>query len=78
MSPSGNDFVVEYSARNVGRPFVRAAWTNDLSAPVWRYDGDGLTENLLESNGEIELRSASVPIDEERKFIRLEVEATEE
>ena len=78
VSPSGNDFVVEYSARNVGRPFVRAAWTNDLSAPVWRYDGDGLTENLLESNGEIELRSASVPIDEERKFIRLEVEATEE
>jgi len=65
VSPSGNDFVVEYSARNVGRPFVRAAWTNDLSAPVWRYDGDGLTENLLESNGEIELRSASVPIDEE-------------
>lgn len=75
---SGEDFVVQYSARNVGSPIVRAAWTNDLSAPVWRHDGDGLTESLLEANNDIELRSASVPIDEDRKFIRIEVETTEE
>ena len=77
-SSEGDDFVVEYSARNVGNPSVRAAWTNDLSASVWRYNGDGLTETLLETNGDIELRSASVPIDEEPKFIRLEIETVEE
>ena len=78
LSPSGDEYVVEYFIRNVGNPFVRAAWSNDLSAGNWRYDGDGLTETLLEMNGDIELRSATVPFDDDRKFIRLEVEETVE
>lgn len=80
ISPSGDNFVLQYSARNVENPFVRAAWSRDLLPGNWRYDGDGLTETVIEPNdsGGIELRSASVPIDESPKFLRLEVETLDE
>ena len=77
-SPSGNNFVVEYLARDSESSHVRAAWSSDLLPGSWRYDGDGLTEALLETTDGIERRSVTVPIGEDPKFIRLEIETSEE
>ena len=75
---SSNSFVVEYLARNSDSQSVRAAWSSDLVPGSWRYDGDGLTETLLETINGIERRSASVPVDADQKFIRLEIHTNDE
>ncbi|MGJ8654743.1 MAG: glycosyl hydrolase [Opitutaceae bacterium] len=67
------DFVVYYDQRDVGNPYVRAAWTETLLPGSWRYHGDGLTESWIETNGDIESMSATVPMSPTKKFIRLEV-----
>lgn len=72
-SQSIGDFVVEYDQRNVGNPEIRAAWSEWLNPAIWRYHGDGLTESLIETNGDIESMSATVPMDLTSKFIRFEV-----
>lgn len=77
-SESGGNFVVEYEQRDVGNPYVRAAWSDTLLPDSWRYHGDGLTENIEATNGDIQSMSATVPIDDPRKFIRLEVWHTPE
>ena len=69
----GNDFVLEYNRRDVDSPSVRAAWSDTLESNSWRYNGDGLTETLLQTNGDIQSMSASIPIDDSKKFVRLEV-----
>ncbi|MGJ8726464.1 MAG: M60 family peptidase N-terminal accessory domain-containing protein [Roseibacillus sp.] len=72
MTTAGG-FSVTYDRRNVENPQVRAAWSRDLQPGSWKYHGDGLTETLLQTNGDVETVSAIVPFDEEKKFIRLEV-----
>ena len=72
QSEDGN-LVVEYQQRNVGSPYIRAAWSESLLSSSWRYAGDGLTETLLETDGDIEVISATVPLDLSKKFIRLEL-----
>lgn len=69
----GGNFVVEYDQRDIGNPYVRAAWSESLSPANWRYHGDGLTESWIETNGDVESMSATVPMDLTSKFIRLEV-----
>ncbi|MDF1862257.1 MAG: glycosyl hydrolase [Verrucomicrobiales bacterium] len=70
---AGGNLVVTFNRRSVGDPYVRAAWSETLLPGSWRYDGDGLTESLQSTSGDIESMSASVPIDLPRKFIRLEL-----
>ena len=77
-SLSSNSFVVEYLARNSDSRSVRAAWSGNLEPGSWRYDGDGLTETLLETINGIERRSASVAVDADQKFIRLEIHTNDE
>ncbi|WP_372809165.1 glycosyl hydrolase, partial [Pontiella sp.] len=68
-----SDFTVVYARRDSDEVSVYASWASSLTASVWRVHGDGLTEETLETDGEVETRSASVPIDSPQKFIRLEV-----
>lgn len=76
INQSETTFSIQYQQRNVGSPYVRAAWSKDLIN--WHYhgesiDGESLTETLLETNANIESMSASVPMGSDYKFIRLEV-----
>jgi hypothetical protein len=68
-----SDFTVVYSRRDSDDISVYASWATSLTATVWRVHGDGLTEVTVGTEGDVETRSATVPIDSGQKFIRLEV-----
>lgn len=70
------DFIVTFDRRDplVTGIDVSTAWTESLINPVWRLDGDGLTEVSDEWNGDIETVSAHLPMEGTNRFIRIQVE----
>ncbi|WP_372845737.1 M60 family metallopeptidase [Pontiella sp.] len=74
VSMGDSDFTVIYSRRNSDDVAVFASWATSPTATVWRVAGDGLTESSVAFSNDVETMSATVPIDEDQKFIRLQAE----
>ncbi|MEN8663023.1 MAG: carbohydrate-binding protein [Lentimonas sp.] len=70
---SNGHFIVTYYRRDpaVTGIDVYASWTNLLTAEIWKLDGDGMTESSLGWSDGVESVSASVPIDGQDTFIRI-------
>ncbi|MGD9420866.1 MAG: hypothetical protein Q7R22_018155 [Verrucomicrobiota bacterium JB025] len=67
-------FTVTYSRRTSDEVTVHAAWSSALDSTDWRVAGDGMTETVVGSDGDVETVFATVPFDANQKFIRLEIE----
>jgi endonuclease/exonuclease/phosphatase family metal-dependent hydrolase len=74
LTTSTSNLVAVYQRRINTGISVDAGWAAALTSTVWRVAGDGLTEEILETNGDVETVSATVAIDEDHKFIRIGVE----
>jgi hypothetical protein len=74
VSMDDSDFTVVYSRRDSDDVAVYASWATTPTATVWRVAGDGMTEASVTTSNDVETMSATVPMDEGQKFIRLQVE----
>ncbi|MDF7806468.1 glycosyl hydrolase [Pontiellaceae bacterium B12219] len=72
ISISDPNFTVIYNRRNVDGVMVRASWASSITSTEWRLDGDGMTESSTGITGDVETVSATLPLDEDQKFIRIE------
>ncbi|MDF7824762.1 hypothetical protein P4B35_12125 [Pontiellaceae bacterium B12227] len=74
ISISEPNFILTYDRRSDSGLIVRAGWALSPTSTVWRLNGDGLTEVVIGSGGDVETVAVLIPLDEKQKFIRLEVE----
>ncbi|MDP0491797.1 MAG: hypothetical protein Q7Q71_12170 [Verrucomicrobiota bacterium JB023] len=70
----GDDFTVRYQRRAGSGASVHAVWSPSLHGDAWQGPGAGLTETVLETDGDVEWVEARVALEEGCKFIRLVVE----
>ncbi|MDF7824757.1 M60 family peptidase N-terminal accessory domain-containing protein [Pontiellaceae bacterium B12227] len=68
------NLIVVYERRIDSGLTVRAGWAESPTSTVWRLNGDGLTEVSIGTSGDVQTMAVLVPLDEDRKFIRLEVQ----
>jgi hypothetical protein len=73
VSMDDSDFTVVYSRRDSDDVAVYASWATTPTATVWRVAGDGMTEASVTTSNDVETMSATVPLDDTSKFIRIEV-----
>ncbi|MDQ8190019.1 glycosyl hydrolase [Roseibacillus persicicus] len=73
LQKDGSELVVNFLRRSTAGHHVRAAWSTTLMPDSWRYAGDGLIENLLETLDDVEVMEARIPMDSSEKFFRLEI-----
>lgn len=73
ISVSGDNFIVTYFRRDPALTGidVYASWTRSLTDEIWRLNGDGMIESSLGWNDDVETVSASLPLDGETGFIRI-------
>jgi hypothetical protein len=74
QSISNSNFTVIYRRRMDSGVSVYASWANALTSTVWRVNGDGLTETSVGTEDDVDTMAAQVPVDDDHKFIRLDVE----
>ena len=62
----------EYQRRKLDNVTVYAEWSPDLNTSNWKTTN--ITEVIINDDGEVETVSVSLPMDMNRKFVRLKVE----
>ncbi|MEP4049578.1 MAG: M60 family metallopeptidase [Luteolibacter sp.] len=78
MSEDNDSFVVTYYRRDpaVTGIDVFASWSSSLSGDGWRFHGDIMVENSMGWSNDVETVTASLPMDANRAFIRINAEAS--
>ncbi len=74
LSTNNSNFVAVYQRRIDTGVSVYASWASALGYAEWQLGGDGMIEEVVDINGDIETVLVMISMDEDEKFIRIEVE----
>jgi hypothetical protein len=71
LEVSDPNFIMTYTRRIIAGIDVSAAWSPSLTDPEW--GSTGLTESVIATLDDVETVEASVPVDTDEKYMRIEI-----